>query len=261
VTDRIARLAIRAIVVLSVWAAIAGEISARFVLSHGSGTYFGMLVFLPLLVAPGAIAWRWPTARSLGIWAGTGWFATIVWAGGGSPYYYERHLSGWKYVATPVWIAVALVLFVVPAIAMLIMEHRTPPRELELLAARLRRIALLVLALAAVVIVTSFSFGGAEDFYIAAYVAVMVAPVILVQRDPRPLWAWLWSLWCAPFAAFGLWLWLAFGGSGHWFARVLGGCVGTIYVLLLVGVPLVCVLTRRDATGSSARASYRSRSR
>jgi hypothetical protein len=66
---------------------------------------------------------------------------------------------------------------------------------------------------------------------------------------------------CAPFAAIGVMLWFALDTPRSWVARIVEAGLGTISVLVLVAVPLVLSITPRAATDSSARASYRSRSR
>jgi hypothetical protein len=262
VNDRAARSAVRGLVLATFGCAIAGEFAARTVLGHGSGTYFGLLVFLPLLAGPGVLAWRSPRPRYLALWALAGWVATIVWAGLGAPYRYERELAGWVYVATPVWIAIALVIFATPLVAVLITRQAGPPPAHEQLAQRLRRIVLLVFAIATAIVLTSFIVAGYEGVSVAVYTAAVIGPGLAVQWYPRPMTAAIWTLLTVPFAAIGIALWCAFGTPAHWSARVLELGLGTIYVLVIVAVPLVCLLTPRGAlTGSSARASYRPRSR
>ena len=261
VNDRIARYAIRGLVVLAMWAAIAAEIGARLVLSHGSGTYFALLVFLPLLVAPGALAWRWPRARSLAAWSGFGWACTIVWSIFGTPYHYERALEHWKFVAMPVWIAIALVLFVAPVIAMLMVKSGEVPAEHELLAQRIRRISGVVVLLATGVIVTSFVIAGADAFIVAVFTMLLIWPAALVQRSGLRTPALLWSAWCVPFAAIGVLLWLELGTVTHTGAKLVGAGLGTIFVLLLFGLPAACLTRNGPFTGSAARDSYRSHSR
>jgi hypothetical protein len=262
VNDRLARVGVRCLVVATLACAIAGELAARVVLSHGSGTYFALLVFLPLLAAPGALVWRYPRPRYLAAWAIAGWVATIVWAGLGAPYRYERELASWEFVATPVWIAIALVIFGAPLIAVLLTRNAEPAGGNNLLAQRLRRIVLLVFAIATLVVVTTFIRAGNDGASVAVYTAAVIGPGLAVQWYPRPMTGWLWAALTTPFAVTGIALWAAFGTSHHWGARVVELGLGTIYVLVMIAVPLVCVVTARDPlTGSSARASYRSRSR
>lgn len=262
VSDRVVGRTIRGLVVTATVAAITAAIGAHVVLSHDSGTYFGLLVFLPLLVAPAALVWHWPEPRYLAGWAASGWIATIIWSIAGTPYRYERELPAWTAVSTPLWIAIGLVLFVVPMIGLLAMKHERVPRALELFAARLRRIVLLTLGLAMLVIIASLAVAAGQAFVVAFFAAMLVVPGLLAFRDPRPRWAWMWATWCAPFPTFGVWLWFAFGSSSPWLARVLEIGFGTMFVLLLIGLPTICITTPLPAfTGSAARARYRSHSR
>ena len=258
--DRAIRYTVRGLVAATVACAIAAEIAARVVLSHGSGTYFGLLVFLPLLVAPGAFVWRWPRPRYLLLWSIAAWIASLVWAIGGTPYSYERELPGWPYVSTPVWIAIGLVGFAMPIVAMLALPRQPPAPELELLAARLRRVALLAFAIACVVFVTCLIVDANEGLAYVFYAFLLVAPGVFVYRNPRPLPAWLWTIMCAPFAAIGVMLWFALDGQRALIGRIVGAGFGTISVLILVGVPLILMATPRYViTDSSARARYRQR--
>jgi hypothetical protein len=259
VTDRVARYTVRIVVLLALWSAITGEIAARVVLSHGSGTYFALLVFLPLLVAPGVLAWKWPRPMYVALWSALGWLSTIVWSIAGTPYRYERELDHWKYVAMPVWIAIALVLFVAPIVAMLMVKQREVPAERELLAQRLRRIVVLAIGLATVVIVTSFAMGGGEAFVVATFAMLLVAPAAFVQRMPSKPVALLWTAWCVPFALLGILIKLELGVIVQWGPKVVVGGLGSIFVLLLVGLPLACMTAIGPFFGTSARASYRSR--
>jgi hypothetical protein len=259
VTDRVARYTVRILVLIALWSAVAGEIAARVVLSHGSGTYFALLFFLPLLVAPGVLAWKWPRPAYIAMWSGLGWLTTIVWSKAGAPYRYERELDHWKFVAMPVWIAIALVLFVAPIIAIMMVKKKDVAAEQEILAQRLRRIALLAIVLATVVIVTSFAMGGGDAFVVATFAMLLVAPAALVQRMPSRPVALLWSAWAFPFALLGLLIWLQVGVVVHWGPKLVFGGLGSIFVLLVVGVPLACMTPRGPFFGTKARASYRTR--
>lgn len=259
--DRAVPLAIRGLVVLAMWAAIAGMIGAHIVLGHGSGTYTALLVFLPLLVVPGAAAWRWPSAKALALWAGLGWASTIAWSIAGTPYRYERALEHWKYVAMPVWIAIALVAFVAPTIAMLMVKKREVAAEHELRAQRLRRIAVVVVALSAVVTVTTLVLTGTAGIVVCAFTLLLVVPAAFVLGHGSRATALAWSAWCVPFAIIGFLVWLEIGTVHHAGAKIILGGTGAIFVLLLFGLPLACLTQDGPFTGSAARASYRTRSR
>ena len=245
VDDRAVRYLIRSLVVAALVAAVTGEIAARSVLSHGSGTFIALLVFLPVLVVPGALVWWRPRATYLALWSITGWAATIVWSIGGTPYRYERRLELWHYVEAPVWIAIALVLFAAPVLGLLAMQRQPIHDELARVALRLRRIVLVVAVLAVVVIVSAFVIAGPAAFVVAVYTMLMIVPAVLVQREARPIWAWLWAAWSLPFAVFGVWLWVELGESTSWAGHLVQGGLGTMYVLLVIALPAICLFTRR----------------
>lgn len=243
---------------MTVACAIAAAIAAREVLSHGSGTYVALHVFLPLLVLPGVLVWRAPRIGYIAIWSLAGLFTTMVWSVAGTPYRYERELASWSFVITPVSIAIVLVAFGAPLLAVLATGRTAPSPERELLAARLRRIVLLVFVVATVVAISSFLLFGGDGIVVAVYTAAVIAPGLAVQAFPRVLTAWLWTAVCAPFALLGIWLWLAFRIPPDGLAHIVEAGLGTIYVLVLIALPLVCMTTRQPVLmGSSARASYR----
>jgi hypothetical protein len=260
VNDRGIRASVRGLVAATVACAIVAEIAARLVLRHGSGTYFALLVFLPLLVAPGAFVWRAPRPRYLLLWSIGGWVASLAWAIGGTPYSYERELANWVYVATPTWIAIGLVGFAAPVVALFAMPGREPPPELELLAARLRRIVMIVFMLALVIVVACFIVDIRAALSLALFTFLLIAPGIYVYRNPRPVAGWLWAGVSAPFAAVGVTLWLISFDANR--VRIVEAGLGTISVLILIAVPLILMGTPRyRVTDSSARANYRSRNR
>ncbi|HEX5063768.1 MAG TPA: hypothetical protein VFV99_30525 [Kofleriaceae bacterium] len=259
-TDRAVHYAVRGLVAATLACAIAAELAARVVLSHGSGTYFGLLVFLPLLAAPGALVWRFPQPKYLTLWALAGWLATLVWSIAGAPYQYERALPHWLLVSTPVWMAVALVQFVAPLVAALAVRTDAIAPERALFALRLRRIVVLVFAIATIVVVTCFAFAGSEGMSVAVYTGAVIGPGFAVQWFPNRLTAVMWSVLCLPFAGLGIWLWATFGTAEHWAVHVVVAGLGTIYVLVVLALPIICIVTPdRSVTDSSARARYRSR--
>lgn len=260
VNDRAVRYAVRGLVIATLASAIAAEIAARVVLSHGSGTYVGLMVFLPLLAAPGALLWRFPQPKYLTLWAIAGWLATLVWSIAGAPYRYERELPSWSFLGTPVWIAVALVLFAAPLLAAVANHHDEIPPERALLAQRLRRITVLAFALALIVAVTAFVLVGSEGMFVAVYTGAVIGPGFAAQWYPMRLTAVLWTVLCLPFALLGIWLWSTFGTIEHWAVNIVVAGLGTIYVLVLIALPIICIVTpERSITDSSARARYRSR--
>lgn len=260
VNDRVARLAVRGLVVAAVAAAMTAEIANHVVLDHGSGTFLALLVFLPLLVLPGALAWQVPSARNIAVWAASGWFSTTAWMAAGAPHWRERELGGWPAISVPLWIAIALVIFVAPLVALVIGKARELPAEVEVFGWRFRRIISITLVFATAVIIATTAHGSEPGYLVGFTIAALVAPGMLAYRDPRPRWAWLWTLWASPLAIVGTWGWLQLR-STHWMIDMVGVGLGTIIVLLLLGLPLICLATPPGPFfGTAARASYRTRS-
>ncbi len=137
VKDRATLFAVRGLVVATIACAVAAEWAARLVLTQRSDTYYALLIFLPLLVAPGALVWRWPRPKYVALWALAGWIETIVWSLFGLPHRSEQTLSSWPFVSTPVWITVMLVLFAAPAIAVLGVTKQRRRRRARLPEARI----------------------------------------------------------------------------------------------------------------------------
>ncbi len=238
--------------------ALVALIAARAVLSHGSGTYVALRVFLPLLVLPGALVWWSPRSAYIAVWSLAGLFTTMVWSIAGTPYHYERELASWTYINTPVSIAITIVAFGTPLLAVIASNRIAPPPEREPLAQRLRRIVMLVFVVATIVAMSSFLLFGAEGVVVAVYTAALIAPGLAVQVFPRPLTAWLWTGLCAPLAMLGIWLWPAFHTLPHGLARVIEAGIGMIHALVLVALPWLCITAhKRSVMDNSARASYR----
>jgi hypothetical protein len=268
VNARATRVAVRSLVAATVACALAGLIAARVVLSHRSGTYIALAVFLPLLVAPGAFLWRSPRPRYLLLWSIGGWIVSLAWVIGGTQYAHgidngsahELAAHGWAYVSTPMWIAIGLVLFAAPTLALFSIPIRRPPPELALLATRLRRVVMLVSTIAlGLVVLCLVRF---EGLVFAFYALLLIAPGLFIYRNPNPIAAWLWTVVCAPCAAIGITLWWSFGNDRSLIVRIFEAGLGTISVLVLLGVPLILMATPRfPITDSSARATYRFRRR
>lgn len=82
---------------------------------------------------------------------------------------------------------------------------------------------------------------------ITIYVALLLAPGALVLRDPQPKWALLWTLWSLPFAL------LAFIDSVpdsniSW--QIAGAALGTMFVMLVIVIPIVCFVTKPPLVGA-----------
>jgi hypothetical protein len=86
-----------------------------------SGTFYGLLVFVPVLAAPGWLVWQRPLKpRFLALWSVVGWVASIAWFTLGQPSPAESGLAGWNVIEVSLWIALVIVLVVVPITAFLV---------------------------------------------------------------------------------------------------------------------------------------------
>jgi hypothetical protein len=122
----------------------------------------------------------------------------------------------------------------------------------------LRRIVMLAFMIATFVAGASFLLFGAEGVVVAVYTAALTLPGLAVQLYPRSVTAWLWTGLCGPLALLGIWVWLTFQTPAHGALHTIEASLGTIYVLVLAAIPLVCITTaQRTVTDSTARASYR----
>lgn len=248
------RYAVRGLVASVVACVVVATWATRLVLSPGSGTFYGLLVYLPILAAPGFLAWRRPAPRVLALWSAVGWIASIAHQLLGQPYRHERALDDFSYVQTPMLIAMGLVLLVTPLLAFIVAaharRHAEPSPDDAVLARRLRRIVQLCIALGAVAIATALVptryTASADSVFVAIYVILLLAPAMLVWRDPRRRWAWLWSAWALPFAALGTLMSINLVAlPTSW--TIATAAVGTMNVLLLLVMPVVCLTTRTTA--------------
>lgn len=260
VNERVVRRVIGSLVVLAMCAAIAGVIAAHVVLAHGSGTYLALLVFLPLLVGPGVLAWFHPTAKVLAMWATSGWICTVTWWIFGDPYDYERALEHWQYIAISVSIAILLVTFVAPASAILMVKRNEVAAELGLRAQRVRRISVVAIALAAGVAVTGYVRWQIDGFVASSFLLMLILPGAFAIRSGSRAAAFLWGGWCAPFALLAALTWPD-GNVPSLGGRIFLGGLGAIFVLLAIGLPIASLAPASPVTSSPARASFRSQKR
>jgi hypothetical protein len=237
--------------------AVVATWAMRVTLTSKSGTFYGLLVYVPVLAAPGWLVWQRPLKpRFLAIWSAVGWVSTIPWFLLGQPYASERTLAGWNVIEISLWIAIVLVLVVAPIAAFVIAGYNrrgsvVEPAQ-ERIARRLRRIAQLAFALGVPAVGLSLvplevEPGGTIAVGVGLFVALSLAPGAIVMRVPRRSWAWVWSAWTLPILVYS-----AFSGietdvtlPTTW-QLSLAAC-GTIYVLLLGVMPIVCLTTRDTA--------------
>jgi hypothetical protein len=266
VGERTVRYVVRGLVAIVMACAVVATWALRMTLTPRSGTFYALLVYIPVLATPGWLVWQRPLKpRFLAIWGAVGWVSTIIWLLVGQPYSSERELAGFDVIELSLWIAVAIVVVVVPIAAFLVAGYNRRGGEIEpeqmALARRLRRIAQLALGIGLVAIALSLvpldvSYYGVIVPGVAIGLALLLAPAAIVLRAPRRKWAWLWSAWSAPTALIG---W-AYGSELYdhvpttW--QLSFAACGTIYVLLLVVMPIVCLVTR-DAAPSVPAARVR----
>lgn len=251
--------------------AIGTAITASSVLRGSSGTHFALMVFLPFLIAPGVIVWRWPRPRLFAIWMAFAACSSIIWSLGGSPYQYERALPGWRAVQVSAWTTIGIIV-VGSAIAAFWFSARPVSGEdlATPLARRLRRVVQLVVPTAIVTGVAGLLPGYEMYFgdthlhtetagggWLILFLALALAPAAVVYRDPRRRWAWIWAGWTLP-SGF-LVMAVSFGfkiferAVPLWPAHVVRFGVGTILVLLVIAVPLIALASRGSDEAAPSR--------
>lgn len=259
VTER--RVAFGLLIVATI-SAISTAITTHSVLHSGSGTHFAVLVFLPILLAPGLVVWRWPRPRTFSSWTGWAAVTSIIWSIAGSPYRFERELPAWRAVEVSAWTTAGIVIVGSATAAFWFSARRRTDDELATpLARRLRRIVHLVLPIGLVVAIVGqlpayrMYFGDAflgtqtaGGGWLILFLGIALAPAAIVYRDPRRRWAWVWAGWTLPsgFMVAGV----SFGMSlfEHpvplWPAQVVRFGVGTILVLVVIAAPIVALVSR-----------------
>lgn len=252
----------RGFVLATVLAGIVAIAIASGVISHGSGTYFATLIAMPLLVVPGGLVWWQPRARWFVVWSVTSFITSASYLLFGDPYAHERELPGWQATETAIWIAISLVVVGALFGAFYLGAHPRTDDELAApLARRLRRIVHLVVAIAILIAVVALLpgervYAGDTFLYVRSAggplltvaLALLLVPGVLVYRDPRKRWAWLWFAWALPASLFVLILVVGFHLLAHgedlWPLVVARFGALTMIVLLLVGLPLIALGTR-----------------
>lgn len=242
--------------------AVGTVITADSVLHSTSSTKFVLEMFLPILLLPGLVAWRWPRPKTFGLWTAWAVVSSIIWSIGGSPYSFERTLPGWRAVEVSAWTTNGIVIV---GSAVAAFWYAARPRHVDDLATplarRLRRIVQLVVPLAAVTAVVGLLPGYRMYFdgtflhettagggWLVLFLAVALAPAAVVYRDPRRRWAWVWAGWTLP-AGFMI-LAVSFGfnifqeARPLWPAHVVRFGVGTILVLVVLAVPAIALFSR-----------------
>lgn len=266
VSERTVRYVVRGLVLLVMASAVVATWATRVTFTSKSGTFYALLVFIPVLAAPGWLVWHQPLKpRFLAIWALVGWISSIAWLLLGTPYESERKLAGWETIKISLLVAMGIVTVLVPIAGFAVAGYNrrgTPiERHQELIAQRLRRIAQLALAVGGVSIglslvpfeITRYGVIGPS---VGIVLLLVLAPSALVLRAPRRKWAWLWTVWTAPIAFLSSIFSTGFDERVPTTWQLSFAACGTIFVLLVVVMPIVC-LTTRDAPGSLPQARAR----
>lgn len=242
--------------------AVGTAITAHSVLSSGSGTHFAILVFLPLLLAPGIIVWLQPRPRAFAIWTALASISSIIWSAAGSPEAFERQLAGWRAVQVSAWTTIGIVVVGSAVAAFWFSARQVSEEDLATpLARRLRRIVQLVVPTAIVSAVAGLLPGYQMYFdgtylhtetagggWLILFLALALAPAAVVYRDPRRRWAWLWAGWTFP--SLTLSVMVSFGfriferSVPLWPAQVVRFGVCMIFVLVMLAVPLIALVSR-----------------
>jgi hypothetical protein len=253
VGERTVRYVVRGLVAIVMACAVVATWALRVTLTPSSGTFYALLVYIPVLATPGWLVWRRPLKpRFLASWAAVGWVSTICWFTLGQPTAWERTRAGWEVLEVSLWIAIAIVMVVVPIAAFLIAGYNRrgsliEPAQ-ERIARRLRRIAQLACALGVVAVGLSLVPLEIKSiniaFGVAIWVALVLAPGALLLRAPRRRWAWIWSAWMLPILAYSSFSGIDIDHTLPMTWQVSLAACGTIYVLLLVVMPIVCLVTR-----------------
>lgn len=254
VSERTVGYIVRGLVAVVMASAVVATWAVRVTLTSKSGTFYALLVYIPVLAAPGWLVWRSPLKpQFLAIWFAVGWVSTIAWLILGTPYESERRLAGWETIKISLLVAIGIVTVLVPIAGFIVAGYNrrgtTIARDQELIAQRLRRIAQLALGVGVVAFGLSLvPFESRHYGVIAPSVGIVLllvlAPAALVLRAPRRRWAWLWTVWTAPTALLSSLFAIGFDDRVPTTWQLSFAACGTIYVLLLAVMPFFCLSTR-----------------
>ena len=254
VSERTVQYVVRGLVAIVMACAIIVTWATRVTFTSRSGTFYALLVFVPILAAPGWLVWQQPLKpRFLAIWSAVGWISSITWLLLGTPYEAERRLAGWETIKISLTVAIGIVTVLVPIAGFVIAGYNRRGTaiepEQELIAQRLRRIAQLALGLGIVALGLSLvpfevKHYGVIAPAVAIDLAIVLAPAALVLRAPRRKWGWLWTAWAAPTAALSSLAVTDLYADAPLTWQLSFAACGTIFVLLLVVLPFFCLATR-----------------
>jgi hypothetical protein len=206
-----------------------------------------ILVFAPILVAPGALVWWRPRGPWLAIWAIWSFISSVTYLVAGSPYTHEREQADWLWVMWPTWIAIVLAIVGATVVAFLLAARARAPRPATPRTRRIQQATRLSVALALVtVVLTALAVDVplAAVFWNAAVVLFIIAPAPFVDRVAQRGPTIMWASWTSPFAAIIAFLWLLDGTARPELpVRIWMTTHGTLFVMIAIVTPLVAFLS------------------
>lgn len=236
----------RAMVLTTVVALMVAMIAAQRTLSHGSGTYFAVFMFVPFVLAPGILVWFKPTAGSFTIWAVCGTFASTIYFAAGSPYSYERELAGWHIVAAAMYVAVFIACVGSTIAAWSLAGRGRDPLPDSSRARRIRSITKLAPIVGTIAVVSVLLLVERNHevvvFVVGSFIAFTCAPAPFVHRRPSRTSAFVWAAWSLPYAALTILLQLSDDDHMPTLARVFLLSTGTLGALLIAVLPVTALL-------------------
>lgn len=226
--------------------ALLAIIAATLVLHHGSGTYTALLVFMPILIAPGIGVWIRPKSETLSLWAFWAFLSSIFYFIAGSPYGYERDLPGWPWVAWATWLTITLALVGATVVSFLASASTLPEPPPTLRTRRIQQGVRLTCALAVVsmgVTIFVLDLPPGATFLLAAFLVFIVAPAPYVHRAARRGVVIFWAFWTSPFAGLA---WLFSVEPDGWVEpplRMTLMAYGTLIAMIMIVLPLAAFVS------------------
>jgi hypothetical protein len=242
----------RGLVIATAASMLVAVIAAAKVLSHGSGTFGALVIFAPILVAPGALVWWKPQARFLSIWAIWSFIASVIYLIGGSPYYYERELPDWQCVQWPTWIAILFAIVGATALSFAMAAKARAPLPATPRTRRIQQATRLSVALAVVTValtIVAMDMPATGVFWNAVWLVFIVAPAPYVHRAAQRSAAIMWAAWVSPFAACMAILSLAMPDSAAELElplRIWLTTHGTLFAMICIVTPLVAFISSNE---------------
>jgi hypothetical protein len=221
--------------------AIAGVLGSMRL--SGSDTHLALVAYLVIAGAGAGFAWRRPEPRFLVVWSLLGWLASLVRIIGGDPDY---DLRGRFYdIDVALRLGAPIMLAAAPVVAFALREWTRADETL--LQRRVRRLVQLVFALSLVSGFVAFWVTDIDAYGfgmgITAYVIVGVAPGIAVYRQPRTGRVLLWMLLALPCALIAYFVSTLDFSYSSWEPRVLVATISTVFVLIMIAMPIVALAT------------------